>query len=239
VHLYTIDQFREKTSRSLTGDNHDPFDERQGTNGFKLLPHCIYFYYWSWGAGGLPDVRHYIASYDEPIEPGDLDGHARHLCLNARAGNDPWFQREPVGSFQGIEWKRISYLVFAMDSPSWRFLAHSKHGKPLLFDSQGGGKEDNHSFFDGRELEIDVSPTGNGAEKISGVSCINHIKRSENADILGTKPNGDPGPVEHQYYKFSLAFTVSKLTDVVITVDPDGTNTGPPTPPPALSLQLP
>jgi hypothetical protein len=148
----------------------------------------------------------------------------RDLTLNARNKD---YSPPAIGSFwNDIVWRRRSYVAFVIDEPAFQFRKY-KDGGGIFFDPS---KQNNHSFFDAKDTDVDVSTAHDGSAKISGVYCINHMKGDDQKwDDLG---NGlPPGKTAAQSYKFSLGYEAVTNPGKIMTFDPDGTNVGPPPPP--------
>lgn len=217
---------------AISGTGTDVYRPVYGHHPYDKTPSMVYFYYLAWKANSLPDIRHYHFERETPIQPGDLPGIARTLGRTARGPAVP-----DATNFEKIEWKRKSYLIFLMDSKVWSLLKRRDGGTALWFDPEDGKKQENHAFFDAMDFDVDLSFHNDGTDMVSAVACINHMKRSQQGDDLGVAPDGSTY-TESQYFKFSVAYRALG-TNFTTTYDPDGTNTGPPAPPPALSLTVP
>jgi hypothetical protein len=220
--------FEEFVRSSTSSTHHDAYEAKLGQPNFDKKPHTMYFYYLDWLDNGLLDVRHYKHfNGDLPIEAADLP---RLLHILARNAIDGGSAPPSAGRFfEDIEWDTKSYIAFMMRSDLWKL----RKGVAIAFDP---GRRKNQSFFDAQDFDIDISAAGNGSEVASAVCCVDHLKRTDAGDDLGTDAAGHPGPKEKQTFKFSLAFDISYMPGKVITIDPDGTNVGPPLPPPGLHV---
>jgi hypothetical protein len=220
MQLITQNNVEELFSRLVTDVNHSIYEPRLGNDPFKKKPHVMYFYYFGFKTNGIPDIQHYYRDNGaQPIEDNQLPGVIRNLALNARDGG----QSPPqIGKdFENILWRKKSYFVILIDSPSWNLIKD----RALVFNPEKGSVP-NHSFFDGEDFDIDVSKDGDGSEMRTAICCINHMKKNENGDDIHKNPDGTP---ERQRFVFTLIYN---LLGYPSTVDPDGTNMGPPNPPP-------
>ncbi len=205
------------------------------------VPHCIYFYYMQVTPDGGLDVRHYFypaPGHDDPnkpVNPADwpaipnttaaLTPILRNLIDNARKppGQDTAYPRIGTG-FNGIEWYRKSYVASFIDEENWELHQDSTGREAMLFVTDDPrNPTPNHSFFDGRNINIPVP----GGRPLSTYVCINHMKRDVDGENLRTG--------EDQLYAFKLFFDVKFTTGeppMTVIFDPDGNNLGPPIAPP-------
>lgn len=213
---------------SITASNHGFYERRQLDNieNFRKVPHCIYYYHIKLGDDGEPDVNWYFRDNgNNEIPYNRIEDYVTPLAQNAHTGGR---SPAPYGSgTHNMEWSRISYLVFLMDSKYWKFSRYDNGKVAMACDSRSPTQ--NHTFFDARDLNIDISPNRNGDFR-SAVAFINHIKKTDDGGQLG----GVSGPKETEDYKLSMYFEVIDRTGGVSAIewDPDGTNEGPPVGPP-------
>jgi hypothetical protein len=200
------------------------------------VPCSIYFYYVRINTSGELYVRHYFnrpGNHKDPHNPVDpaawpaipnddaaLAPILQDMIDNARKGGG----RYPlVGSdFLGIEWYRKSYIALFIDEANWVMHRGSSGNPALLFITTGGGTP-NHSFFDGRNLDI-LMPEG---DLRSAFLCINHMKKNAAGDDLA--------PGDNQLFQFKMFFDVNFAAGgrpLIVVFDPDGNNLGPPIGPP-------
>jgi hypothetical protein len=217
----------------ITPTNHDIYEKRLTDNGgypeFKKLPHHIYFYYITFGAGGAPEIRQYDYDSSTGIDYGSVPAKISDLANNARNnGSSP-----PPSEFDfaALKWNRVSYIAFVMDSANWvlwkRLSDPQRAG--IVFDPKKQTTvtiSDNHSFFDASDLTVPIPNGSGGTDLRSGIYFMNHMK----ADDAGTDLGSTDINFAFDMY-FDVVMNGSKLPTVFI-IDPGGTNMGPPAPPP-------
>lgn len=213
--------------------NHDVYDIRLNTSDeFTVVPYVIYFYYIAFNSQGQPVIKHYFHNEKRPISVEEIPGKIMELAWRVR--NSDTTLRQIGEDFQNIEWKHKSYIAIFMDSPYWKTLKRDDNlnRAAVVFNTKKKGRP-NHSFFDAGDLDIDMGDDGI-AELRSAVYFINHMKKSEFGDDLGYDQYGN-AMEQQETYSFDVYFDVSRGPDgpsTVFIIDPDGTNMGPPTPPP-------
>jgi hypothetical protein len=233
----------DKLVKSLINNgNYDVYDTKLNTSDhYKAIPYIIYFYYIKFNDDGKPWVRHYRYTESSPIQVGQLAAKFTALALKVRHGDDA--SQDPfkqIGEdFQGIEWEHKSYIAIFMDSPYWKMLNRisDPEKKAIVFNTNKGGKP-NHTFYDAGGFEIDMPaaepPIPADTMKRSVVYFINHMKKTDFGDDLGYDQNGKEVK-EKEKFSFDVYFDVfddSTGPSTVFVIDPDGTNMGPPLPPP-------
>lgn len=221
----------------MIGTNSDIYDKRLTAaypwEPFKYVPYSLYFYYVRLDGAGRLRVDHYFyvdgpldhPEQWQPIPPERVAAITAELAANARAGgsNPP----PSGGDFQDIVWIRKSHLAILIDEENW-VLHKRADGRAAVVVETGKGSTPNHSFFDARDLDVEI-PGGSGStDSRTAISLINHMKRNSDGDDL---LDG-----EAQRFAFNIYLdvsyggaTASKLT---VILDPDGTNMGPPIGPP-------
>lgn len=213
--------------------NHDVYEEKLNTSDpYRVVPYVIYFYYIAFLYDGQPSIQHYLHIETAPIPPNEMQARIKSLAERVRAHDATLRQ---IGSdFHDVLWKHKSYIAIFMDSPYWKLLkrsANPSYSAVVFNTSKEGGP--NHSFFDADDFEIDMGHDG-VTEDRSAVYFINHMKKSEFGDDLGYDQDGNDTPQEEKY-SFDVYFDVRRGPlgpSTVFIVDPDGTNVGPPLPPP-------
>ncbi|MEA3032805.1 MAG: hypothetical protein QOH86_821 [Sphingomonadales bacterium] len=191
--------------------------------GFDREPHFVYFYYVRLDSGGRLRVKHYTYDNRAPIPYETLEQVLQGLVDNARGTDDN--PASDGSDFNAIEWRRISYIAFFVDEESWSFYNKDDALAGISFDHS---PVPNHTFFDGIDLELEVADETTGAvTKRSAIAFINHMKRNAAGDKLRK---------EKQKFKFDMNFKVEfadgGAPPLTVILDPDGTNMGPPVPPP-------
>jgi hypothetical protein len=230
---------RFKYQIKIRGDDSDfSTSKRYGREGYQLTPHCIYLFYMRINPDGKLKVDHYYYKGDDnKIEPEYLGDLIKQMAKSAEYNGTRDERFELVGSdFENISFNRISYVVFFLDEPHWKFMKN-KSDQPLIkFKKKKLGRKfsGNYSFTDACSYEIDMAnPAADGEsatpEKIrTAASLINHMRRKDGELI---------GKFEVKKYSFDIWTRVefsSKAGGSGLTVifDPGGDNEGPPGPPP-------
>lgn len=240
VHIEGLEE-RQNSIAAAAGETNWPVHEQRlglpaQFPNHQAVPCSIYFYYVRINTTGELYVRHYFypsGNHKDPANPAnpadwppiqntdaDLIPVLQDLIANARAGGVKY----PVlgSDFLGIEWRRKSYVALFIDEANWS-LHKAASGQPaVLFITSGAGTP-NHSFFDGRDLDIPM-PQG---DLRSAFVCINHMKKDDAGTDLAA---GDIEP-----YQFKMFFEVkfsSGGRPLTVIFDPDGSNEGPPIGPP-------
>jgi hypothetical protein len=191
--------------------------------GFEKEPHFVYFYYVCFDADRCLRVKHYTYDHCAPIAYGALKDVLQGLVDNARGTDD-----NPASDgtdFNAIEWTRTSYIAFFIDEENWSFYRNGDSLAGISFDNS---PIPNHTFFDGIDLELQVADEETClVSERSAVAFVNHMKRNAAGDRLGK---------ENQRFKFDMNFKVGFADGcappLTVVFDPDGTNMGPPVPPP-------
>jgi len=220
---------------SIGGANHDVYDKRLNTPGHMVTPWVVYFYYLTFAEGGLPSVLHYYYKSGGPILPTKMEDVTKDLAwrVRNRDTNDIAAGMTLCGhDFYEVEWKHKSYIVVFMDSPFWRLFERANHDYGGVVVNAEKKGSPNHSFFDARNMTIDMSHD-DVIESRSAIYLINHMKKSEFADDLGFDQAGKK-TVQREPFTFDMYFEVGQPRGLatVFIIDPDGTNVGPPLPPP-------
>jgi hypothetical protein len=190
------------------------YSARLGSPKFKRAPCCIYFYYIGEPTDGYQTVLHYYyTGTNEPIMTEELRTKIKDLVLNARKRS--WQNPPPCGSDgRYIVWTRKSYLVIAVDNPSYRF---DPNQQAVVF------KEPQDTFFDGWDDKINI-PDASGNRHVSVFCCINYMKKNAAGDDLEDADSDPPQPI---------IFDVNPNPLIQVPFpDSGGTNMGPPVPPP-------
>lgn len=219
--------------QSLMGTNHSVYDNRltaaTPSMPFRYVPYFIYFYYIKVGGAGGLDVRHY-EYHDGPFNSqlpwteipfADVPSIIAQLTQDARDGVLPSGQ-----NFRNIVWRRRSYLAFVVDDENWEFQTLAQ-GRAAIQFNMAKGSTPNHSFFDARDIQISV-----GADQRAAIFMVNHMRSNANGDELGAV-----GQPRSQRFEFDLCVDAGYATGgerIAITLDPGGTNQGPPAQPPPI-----
>lgn len=178
--------------------------------------HCIYFYYLKYPTQEEQEADPTITLYYEandttPIRTeSELHHLIKKLSLNALIGD---YAPPPCGSgFGQVPWRRRSYFVLMTND-----LEHGFPSPAAVSIDYEGGEDENHSFFNARTAEIDLSDNGSGP-KVSVFYCVNLMKHVSGRDIADG---------EHEGY--AIAF--NPHGDLQLQFDDGGTNQGGPIPP--------
>jgi hypothetical protein len=143
--------------------------------------HCIYFYYLKYPA---PEEQqedpiitlYYDANDTTPIRTeGELHGLIKKLSRNAVMGD---YGPPPCGDgFGQVPWRRRSYFVLMTND-----LEHSFPNPAAVSIDYEHGEDENHSFFNARTAEIDLSDNNAGA-MVSVFYCVNLMKHKSGRDM--------------------------------------------------------
>jgi hypothetical protein len=191
--------------------------------GFDRVPYTVYFYYLRLDTDGRLRVKHYTYDNGAPIPYATLPSVLQALVDNVRGANT---NPAPNGeNFSGIQWTKKSYIAFFVDEESWSLY---KNGDPMEGISFDHSPTPNHTFFDGIDLMLQVTSRTTGVvSRRSAIAFVNHMKGDDAGNDLGA---------ESQTFKFEMIFRVKFANDttapLTVIFDPDGTNMGPPVPPP-------
>lgn len=175
-----------------------------------LVPHTIYFYYFSQNSDGTYDNDFYfVHDAEAPIPQDQLLTRIEQLVVNA-AGSKSTPAPETT-KFGECPWNRISWLVVAVEGEKFG----SKGAVEIKWKKESGGEDQNHSFFDGGETIV----TLDSGDEVGVLWVWNHM-RDPDGELLDdvTKKN-----------KFRFKF---KSVRVLGPIDENGTNTGPTVRPP-------
>ena len=214
----SLEQTADLFSRLITDDNASIYEKRAGKAPWDFRPKCLYFYYVRFLDDGLPHVSHYFHDNGkDPIEQQDIVPLISRLAINARA--DDQVPPKIGTSWRSMIWRRKSYFVILMDSANWALIPRAA----LLFNPEKGGAP-NQSFFDAEDLQVPL-PAGGPTRSATALCAINHMKKNKQGQDLDKDPvTGKP---ESQNMVFTLFFRVVGFPDPH-TIDPGGTNQGPP-----------
>ena len=209
----------DRTGNEAVAESRDPREDfylpRRNDSKFEKRPWTAYFYYIAKTSNGyaLP-VRYNYYSYHERIKRDDLDELIECLTHNAR--RQPADQ-EIKPSDINEEWRKKSYIIFAIDDPNYEF------EKPGIVLDPSSGKP-NHTFYDAKNFNgIPVKIPGTEQHsKVSAIAILNHMKRGWDEEDLMT------GDLPQKFY-----FQFLPPIRFPFLPDDGGTNLGPPVPPPA------
>ena len=104
----------------VTSTNQSIYTEKLlvGSEKFRLVPHCIYYYHIKFVRNGRMSVAWYFKDNGTaPIPYNQLRDFITPLARNAHAGGS---NPAPMGrGLDNMEWNRKSYIVFLMDDEAW------------------------------------------------------------------------------------------------------------------------
>lgn len=178
--------------------------------------HCIYFYHLEYPAqeeqqAGPRITLYYEANDTTPIRnEGELHGLIKKLSRNAVTGD--CVPPRCGNGFGQVPWRRRSYFVLMTDD-----LRHSFPGPTSVAIDYEGGETENHSFFNARTAEIDLSDNNSGI-KVSVFYCVNLMKHVSGRDMQDGEREG-------------YAITLGTRSGHELRFDDGGTNQGGPIPP--------
>jgi hypothetical protein len=232
---------------SKRGDekNYDIFDCRKTLepplDKFAQETYCVYFYYIRIDKNGKVRADHYfyvdgpLSNWKKwkPICIEDLPDLIYKLALNARPRTKYKNPRKmKTNSLEGIEWEYKSYIAIFFDEANWSFYHRKSPKDPstkaaITVNVSEGGTA-NHTFFDAKEVELRMPKGSHGkTDKRTAIFFVNHMKANAQGDDLGEVS---------ETFKFDMYFSAkwvnAKARALTVIFDPDGTNLGPPLPPP-------
>ena len=179
----------------------------------KTEPYAIYFYYFRPSRYGNEPRILFFQSKANKITSATIRRIASEYAECAAIGIDV-----PPPCKPGFHWRKKSYLVIMVDEDNWQF-----DYPAIEFDAHATG---NHTFYHGDYDEVTIEPQGEKKRKRQIFYCINHMLQAADSDAdIGNQ---------------SQAFII-KLRPVGAQALPytaDGTNLGPPVPPPATAEGL-
>jgi hypothetical protein len=193
--------------------------------GFEKEPHTVYFYYVRLDTDGRLRVKHYTQFSAAAIPHASLQTVVQGLVDNVRneTNNPP----RDGKNFENIEWTRKSYIAFFVDEENWSLHTNGDPLDGIRFDNS---TTPNHTFFDAKDLTVTVRNRRSGAlTQRSAIAFVNHMKRDDNGNDLVL---GDRQPFKFEMI-FDVKFADASNAPIIVIFDPDGTNVGPPVPPPA------
>jgi hypothetical protein len=230
---------------TLLGNNDDVYLKRPsidpGTPPFDMVPCCIYIYHITLNTGHLPVVNHYFYPNGDPENlpvnspPISWNNVAAALskvgqAINNGTGSKYQKPMSPGYSFQDMIWNRISYIAFIFDDPSWKFVKRPSPTPVQLSDyaavvfNVAKKSTPNHSFYGGRDIDIDVSPRGDGTQIRTAFHMTNYL----------VEAGGNPLQTKEPYVfdmNLSVPYSLGGET-LTVVFDPSGTNNVPPLAPP-------
>jgi hypothetical protein len=202
---------------------------------YDYTPFCIHFYYIRINENGALAIDHYLYGEDEngnysgdegqwvPIHPDSVEAITRKLAMNARPRTrDKSPPKLPDHNFNNMLWTRRTHLVFFFDEQNWN-LHDSGTDLPAVFFKGHDGVAKNFSFFDAKDMIIDMAESGEAPDQRSAVRLINHMKRNNEGDLMGDER------IDHKFdilLRVNFAFPDTKKLTVIF--DPPGPNQGPP-----------
>ncbi len=235
-----VEQLIAASIAATPGTNPSIYDRRLGDPqfpAFQAEPHCIYFFYIRFNENGALKVDHYLYFEGPENDPSQwakipydqVDAKVEYLARNARplgAGNPAPL---PDHNFENVVFNRKCYVAYFLDEANWsyhsRAVAENRYG--VVYNQAKAGGAPNTSFFDAKDVSFAMTSTS-GIETIrTGVVLINHMKDDRGQDL---------GAAAQQKFAFDMYFDVQFVdpsdSRLVVVFDPDGTNLGPPLPPP-------
>ncbi|HEX8626533.1 MAG TPA: hypothetical protein VF782_15845 [Allosphingosinicella sp.] len=174
----------------------------------------IYLYYITYSKNGAQNVSaHFHLNPVNPIDSGtELKQLITFMANDIAAGESGW--PAYASSFDEVPHRRKSYFVIVVDDDERR-LKKKKDGGALTFYNYAGA-DANHTFFNGKDLEIKLS----GKRTASAIVCVNHM--------LSEVSGSDLGMGKQESFRFRMNFQGERTRPD----DSGGTNQGQPLPPP-------
>ena len=209
---------------------------------FQGDPHSIYFFYIRLNENGRLKVDHYFYFEGPPDDPkkwkkipyNKIAKKIEFLANNAR----PSGARNPAPlrqhNFEGVAFRRRSYIAFFLDEENWSFHKRQlQNGRfAMLYNEEKACLQmdpklpaaPNFSFFDAMDVEFLMENSDGGHSIRTGIVLINHMKKDSQGTPL--KPR-DVQPFAFDMY-FDINFADPSDQQLVVVFDPGGTNQGPP-----------
>ena len=227
----TTNQIIDQVLAQQIGATPDIYTVKRNDPGYDYVPHSVYFFYIRINNSGQLAVDHYFYFRGPPDDPTqweeipyeDVDDIVRTLALNARptgAGNPAPL---PAHNFENILLRRKCYVAFYVDEEHWLFHKRDDGNNAMVF-SEVKTNVTNYSFFDAKDIDIQMPRFNGGTDTRRGVFLINHMKRDAAGNDL---VEGDVVPFAFDMY-FGVHFANPTTKTLTVIFDPGGTNQGPP-----------
>ncbi len=214
--------------------NSNVYDKRLSLSAnYKKVPQSIYLYYVTFGDDGLPVIEHHFHDHNADINEQNITSIISKVITDSNTGAGP---APTGGDFFGIEWSRVSYLAFVVDSDHWRMWKYfneqeNREEIGLNFNFTQASTA-NHSFYDAVNLSVPITNKKGVAVTRDAIAFINHLKADSMGRELGAGKPQDQLP-EKQFFAFDLYMVVgkdpTKVPSSMFIIDPGGENMGPPT----------
>lgn len=209
----------------------DVYEKRLSTHPeYCEIPDCVYLIYISMHQEHSLEVRHYYYRSEREIMPGKQIKDIIDL-MTLSIVEAKFEDIEPVlenmintrqVNFENIHFSNKCYVALVVDDPNLRFHSNYRNQAAIKFltlNDDGLVYQDNDSFFDAENFNVDVSFTDAGYY-ISGFYMINHCV-TKNPEVA-------------KEYKFDIfldmLFTIGGAgsAEKTIVIDPTSKNGGPP-----------
>lgn len=181
-------------------------------------PYSFYFYYFRPSKfGNKPKILFY-QSQSNPVAPV-LKRIVKEYAECAALGVDVPPPCEP-----GFDWRKKSYIVIMVDEEGWKFANPAIKFKRDRADRRDPPYLENHTFYHAKHDTVKIHPKNETEREREIFYFINHMLQSatDDSDIFGPR----------QHFCFELCPTLPRFESMTA----DGTNLGPPVPPPAVRL---
>jgi hypothetical protein len=199
-------------SSSVNNGHRGKYNNTNAPGHWKsLVPHTIYFYYFTKRNNKYDNEFYFVHDADAPITESQLKNKwISHLVDNATGPkNNPPPSNEKFGT---KPWKRISWLVVAVKDVE---IATGRAAE-IKWKETSTTEKENHSFFDGGDRIV----TLDGGGKVGVIWTWNHFRNAD-GELLEENEQND----------FHFHF-IREGEAVVVEIDESGTNTGPVVKPP-------
>lgn len=206
--------------------NEQAYKTKIGNGNFAKHPTSLHLYYIIFRAQDDYDARHFFYDQYTKIEPNEINQIISQLTQNADKQGQP---TPPHANLKNIIWRRKSHLVFVVKNASHEIASHIPGSRVgIEFKNLDTQEEINPAFFDAKMVDASALRDKNGAmdTTLSGVRCINHMKKKEQGSDLDEE-------AEKYTFVIYLKLRGQPIRDEDPTITSAGTNLGPPVPPPA------
>lgn len=209
--------------------NDNPFEAPpyMRTVAVRRIPHCVYYFRYTWSNNNTPIQDAYYFDNNGPIDAARLREIAKELTENARKPAADQNPRElPLTHYYGSKWNRVSYVILVVDDPEWDIAHSASTGSAAIVFFERDGSLPNHSFYDGDVFTIrPLDYFSQQPTEVTAATMINYMVDENGVEL-------PPGVSEHFRFKMACAVPSEPPGMYGIDIDPGGENEGPPIGPP-------
>src|SRR5262249_3340389 len=160
----------------VSATNHGAYENWRHSSSFD--PQRVYFYFVTKPHQlPEPDVRLYIYDHNVPIRGEYALKPIVTKLARAAASDIP--PAPCITQFDEIAWTRMSYIVFFLFDAR----AQVRRRAAIVFDPRKGGTE-NHSFFNAKEMDIDISGDTEAPRTIVATYLKDYMAADEFGNLL-------------------------------------------------------